>query len=349
MSTLEDEIRAQGHALGFHRVGIAPAEELEPEHARYRDFLDAGMQGEMEYLARNVEVRRRLDSEFILPGTRSVVVCALAYRRAPDEPRGPAGGTIARYARGADYHNFMRKRLRRFATWLRERVPGSESRAMVDTAPVLERAWAQRAGVGFVGKNGCIIAPGLGSFVLLGEVATTVDLTPDAPLESRCGSCTLCLDACPTDAFPRPFVLDARRCVSYLTIELRGPIPVALREGVGDRLFGCDECQDVCPYNRTALPSAESTAPFAPGERWTTRTLEELIQLDETTFRRVTEGSPLGRPGRAGLARNAAVVMGNAGERRYLPILHSVALQDADAMVRETARWAIETIERKGR
>lgn len=347
MNTLEEEIRQRGRELGFHRVGIACAEELVPEHDRYLAFIAAGMHGEMHYLARHQEARRRVDSEYILPGARSVIVCAMAYHREePEKMQGPRGATIARYARGADYHGFMRKRLRRLADWLRERVPGSSARAMVDTAPVLERAWAQRAGVGFVGKNGCLIVPGLGSFVLLGEVVTTVELRPDEPMASRCGNCTLCLQACPTSAFPTPYVLDARRCISYLTIELRGPIPVDLRPAIGDRLFGCDVCQEVCPYNRTAAPPPETTLPFAISERWTTRDVSDLGRLDHDAFRVLTEGSPLSRPGRAGLVRNAAIVMGNSGDRRYLPVLREMANRDPDEMVRETAQWAMDFLEK---
>ena len=344
--SIEDDVRAHGAALGFHRVGIARAEPLDEDHAHYRAFVAAGLHGEMDYLAANASARARVDTDDILLGARSVIVCALAYHRdASLEPQGPEGSVIARYARGADYHNFFRKRVRRMASWLRAHLPGAHTRATVDTAPVLERAWARRAGVGFVGKNGLVIVPGIGSYVLLGEVVTSLELTPDEPMASRCGECTRCLEACPTNAFVAPFVLDARRCVSYLTIEQRGAIPLEMRAQVGNRLFGCDDCQDVCPYNRTAPPSPESTAQFALGNRWRNTDLATLATLDDEQFRALTEGSPLSRPRRVGLARNAIVVMGNTRERRYLPVLREITANDADPMLRETAQWAVDTIE----
>ncbi|MEI8255351.1 MAG: tRNA epoxyqueuosine(34) reductase QueG [Deltaproteobacteria bacterium] len=348
--TLEDELRARGASLGFHRVGVAAATPLREDFDRYRAFIAAGFHGTMDYLADAPEVRARIDTPYLLEGAQSVIVCALAYNR-PDvdgEVQGPAGATIARYARGGDYHNFFRKRIRSLASWLRARVPGSLARPVVDTAPLLERAWARRAGVGFIGKNGLVIVPGLGSYFILGEVLTTVALAPDEPMASRCGECVRCLDACPTQAFPAPFVLDPRRCISYLTIELREEIPEPLRAGVGDRLFGCDVCQEVCPYNRTAPPDPRGTVQFAPRASWRDVDLASLVTLDETRFGALTRGSPLSRPMRAGLARNAMVVMANSRERRYLPVLREAATHDPDGVVRSTAAWAIETIETDG-
>jgi len=354
---VRDQIREEGVKLGFHRLGFAAVTEIEDDYARYRAFIEAGMHGEMAYLANHQAVRRMINSPGILEGARSVVVCALAYRRDPEQDsvaitQGAdrrAGGVldakVARYARGRDYHNFFRRRLRKLAAVIQAIVPGSKARAVVDTAPVLERAWARRAGVGFVGKNGCIIVPGLGSFVLLGEVITTADLPADVPMESRCGTCTLCIDACPTSAFAAPFVLDPRRCVSYLTIELRGQIPVELRDGIGNRLFGCDDCQDACPYNRTALPPGDTTEPFSPLPRWSSTSLEQLATLDESAFQALTTGSPLARPKRAGLARNAVVVMGNSGQARYLPTLRAIVRHEPDATVREAAEWALQKLE----
>jgi epoxyqueuosine reductase len=343
--TLHDEIRTHAAGLGFHKIGFARAGELAEPFSHYEAFVEARLHGEMHWLAEHAPVRRRLDHAPILAGARSVIVCALAYHRSDDEKRGPAGATVARYARGRDYHGFFRKRLKKLARWLEERVPGSAARAIVDTAPVLERAWAQEAGVGFVGKNGMLIVPGLGSYVLLGEVISTVELDADEPLTSRCGSCTRCLEACPTDAFVRPFVLDARRCVSYLTIELRGAIPVELREGVGDRVFGCDVCQEVCPYNRTALPDASTTVEFAPDARVRDLDVGDLVAMDDARFRALTEGSPLARAGRAGMVRNALVVIANTRARTHLPVVRSCATSDPDAMVRETAAWALTRLE----
>jgi epoxyqueuosine reductase len=350
---LAARVRARALALGFTRVGVAAARRLDEDFSRYERYLEEGLHGTMAYLAEHREARARVDGPEILEGARSVIVCAMDYRHAPDEAaiaggsRAPGlrdGGVIARYARGADYHNFLRKRLRKLADFVR-RACGAEARPMVDTAPVLERAWARLAGVGFVGKNGCLIAPGVGSFVLLGEVVTTAELAPDEPMESRCGSCELCLRACPTEAFVRPFVLDAGRCVSFLTIEHRGAIPEPLRAGVGDRLFGCDVCQDVCPYNKTSPGPAEPSAPFALGARWSERDLRALLALDEGSFAALTEGSALARPGREGLLRNALTVLGNVGTIEHLPALRATAEGERSPVLGEAARWAIARIE----
>ena len=346
-TTLEDDLRARAASLGMHRVGIAAATPIEDDHARYEAFVAAGFHGDMSWLADNAPVRAGVDTPDIVAGARSVVVCALAYHRGADqdEPSGPGGSSIARYARGPDDHNFFRKRLRRLADCVRELVPGSTTRAVVDTAPVLERAWARRAGVGFVGKNGMIIVPGLGSYVLLGAVITTAVFAPDEPMESRCGECTRCLDGCPTDAFAAPFVLDARRCISYLTIELREAIPRELRASIGSRLFGCDACQELCPYNRTAPPAPETTAQFAAYPRWRETDIADVANLDDARFKTLTAASPVSRAHRAGLARNASIVMGNSRDRRHLPVLREVRVNDPDPIVREAASWAIDTIE----
>lgn len=334
----EAMVRARATSLGFHRVGFADVAPLAEDHDRFVAWLAAGRHGEMAWLARDVDARRDVAHPAVLPGARTVVVCALAYHRG-DEASPLVDGEVARYARGRDYHNFLRRRLRKLAAWMRATF-GAQAAPLVDTSPVLERAWARRAGVGFVGKNGCVIAPGLGSYVLLGEVVTDLALPPDAPMEERCGACTRCLDACPTAAFAAPWVLDARRCVSYLTIELEGPIPEALRAGVGARVLGCDACQEACPYNRVAPPTTEGTRDFAPDGRWAGVDLAGLVALDDAGFARLTEGSPAARPGRAGLARNAAVALGNVGDRRHLPVLQRAAREDPDAAVREAAAWA---------
>jgi epoxyqueuosine reductase len=200
--TLTDAVRSRALGLGFHRVGVAPADPLTDDGARLRSWLDAGHHGDMHWLADTPEARADVTHPRVLPGAKTVIVCALSYHRG-DEPSALPDGSIARYARGRDYHNFLRKRLRKLAAWIR-REHGAEAAPLVDTSPILERAWARRAGVGFVGKHGCVIAPGLGSYLLLGEVVTTLALTPDAPMDERCGSCTRCLDACPTGAFVRP-------------------------------------------------------------------------------------------------------------------------------------------------
>ncbi len=304
-------VRAEARRLGFDVVGVARADiPLDADFARYEAFVEAKMAGEMTYLEANVGTRRRLDEDTILAGAKSVICVGKRYARAP-EGRSGLGPRIARYARGQDYHNFLRKKLRRLADYVRRLGPDVRARPICDEAPVLERAWARRAGLGFVGKNGLIIAPGQGSFLLLGEVVTTLTLTPDTPLEERCGACTRCLDACPTQAFERPFVLDPRRCIAYLTIESRSVPAPSLRPAIDQHLFGCDECQDVCPYNRVDLPPPAQTQAFSTHERFSATTLADLVELDEQAFLTFTEGSPLHRATAFGLARNAIVVAAN--------------------------------------
>ncbi len=340
-------IRTQARALGFDVVGVARADEpLGVEHDRYAAFLARGMHGEMAFLADRPEARKSLDCEDILIGARSVVCLGKTYAR-PDDGDGARGVAplIARYARGRDYHNFVKKRLRRLAVFVRGLAKGAEARALCDTEPVLERAWAARAGLGFVGKNGLVITPGIGSYVMLGEVVTNLDLVPDTPMTERCGSCTRCLDACPTQAFPAPFVLDARRCISYLTIEASGAPAEDLREAAAEHLFGCDACQDVCPFNKTAPPPQERTRDFAPLDEWQSRGLHDLVTMDEATFDRVTLGTPLRRPKRAGLARNAALVAANRvragkGTDEDEGCLRAASAHDVPA-VREIAAWGL--------
>jgi epoxyqueuosine reductase len=307
-SSLRDRVVERAHALGFDAVGIARADvPLGLEHDRYAAFVAGGMHGDMGYLAEDVDARRRLDGDAILPGAKSVIVAARSYARSPsaeaEDP--PVARLIARYARGRDYHNHLRKKLRLLAKFVRTLGPEVRARPLSDVEPVLERAWAARAGLGFVGKNGLIIVPGGGSFVLLGEVVTTLDLPADTPLAERCGSCTRCLDACPTAAFQAPFVLDPRKCVAYLTIEARSPPPRELDPLMGDHLFGCDDCQTVCPFNKTQAPSAERTRAYAPHARWGEVDVGTVAALDDRAFEELTAASPVRRATRAVLTRNA--------------------------------------------
>jgi epoxyqueuosine reductase len=341
MGEFDKLVRERARALGFAVVGVASAADpIEPDFGRYEAFIDAGKHGKMGYLADAREARRRLDTDAILEGARSIVCVAESY--AGVEPAADDRGIvdhIARYARGGDYHNHLRRRVRKLAAFLRTLGEGTRARPMTDDAPVLERAWAARAGLGFIGKNGLLIVPGLGSFVLLGEVVTTLLLEPDVSMPERCGSCTLCLDACPTGAFDRAFVLDPRRCISYLTIELRGAMPEGLRQGVGEHLFGCDVCQDVCPYNRARTGPVSQR--YWPLERWRELSLEELAFLDEERFRVLTEGSPLKRATRHGLARNAVTVLAGRRDSRYRNFLERVAREHPDGDVREHAAWGL--------
>ena len=303
--------------LGFAKVGVARAEALHPEGEQLRAWLDAGRHGQMDWMERTAAVRADPRHPGMVEGAVSVVVGAFPYARSPERV-GPAPGRVARYARGRDYHNVLSKRLRKVVAWLREL--GHEARFSVDSRPLFERAWAERAGLGFIGKNSCLIVPGLGSHLFLGAVVTTAELSVDVPMKRRCGSCRLCLDACPTKAFPGPRELDARRCISYLTIEHEGPIEPQLADAMGDWLFGCDVCQDVCPYNRTSLPDEAVTAPFAPHPRFEEVDCEELLAMDEPTYLRWAEGSPLRRPGKARMDRNARIVLANAKRRlRVVP------------------------------
>lgn len=347
-------VRAYALALGFDVVGVARADvPLDVEHARYAAFIERGMHGELHYLAEHVGERRRLDGPSVLAGAQSVVCVGLRYARSADDEAHdpPLARRVARYARGQDYHNHMRKKLRRLAAFVRELGEGIEARPLCDVEPVLERAWASRAGLGFVGKHGLLITPGQGSYQLLGEVVTTLRLAPDTPMPERCGSCTRCLDACPTSAFEAPFVLDPRRCISYWTIEVQGAPPEPLRDAIAEHLFGCDACQEVCPFNRTAPPPVERTRRFAPLERWSEIGLDDLVSLgpDDPRWDAVSEGTPLKRSRRAGLARNATLlaarVLADAtadpDERSRARRALDAALSHDDAVVRQVAAWAI--------
>jgi epoxyqueuosine reductase len=321
---LKTRLSARAKELGFARMGVARAEALDVEGARLFAWLNAGRHGEMSYMEET----------------------ALATPYARAEPaRGPAPGRVARYAQGRDYHNVLLKRARKLAEVLR--AEGHNARTGVDSLPIFERAWAQRAGLGFIGKNCCLIVPGLGSHVFLTTLVTSAQLAPDAPMKERCGACTACLDGCPTRAFVGPRELDARRCISYLTIEQRGQIPEPLRAGMGDWLFGCDACQDVCPYNQRVHASTDATAPFAADARWDAHDAASLLTLSEEAFGEYAQGSPIKRAGRDGMARNAAVVLGNVGTRRQLPVLTHAARLHSDATVREAASWACTKIEER--
>ncbi len=347
-SSLKERLFAEARALGFTRMGVAHAEPLTVEADRLRAWLAAERHGVMTYMADSLAARidptLALDAPAgpgLLPSAVSVIVLAMPYARS-SERVGPAPGRVARYARGRDYPTAPGSRARTLAKWLRRQ--GHKSRATCDTMPIVERAWAERAGVGFIGKNCCLIVPGLGSHLVLATVLTSAALEPDAPQPERCGSCTLCLDACPTQAFVAPRELDGRRCISYLTIEESRPAPEPLRASIGDWLFGCDACQDVCPFNRTALPADDTTRPFAPDPRWEAHDAADVLRMDAATFATYAAGSPIQRAGRSGMARNAAIVLGNAGEKRHLPVLREAAERDEDEGVREAARWAVERL-----
>jgi len=328
---LHDTVKAAALTLGFDRVAIGPADP--PEHAEaFRRWLEAGQHGTMEYLQRSRD--DRVDPQRLLPGCRSVVAVALAY--ASDDEDGD-WGPVARYARGRDYHDVMRPRLAALARVIEEAGGGeARTRVAVDTSAVLERDLAARAGLGWIGKNTNVLAPGLGSCFFIGIVLTTVAMTEDARVADHCGTCQACLDACPTDAFVAPYVLDARRCISYLTIEHRGHVDESLRPALGDWVFGCDICQDVCPWARKARvardPAFAPTEPLGP--------LTALLVLDDAEFRRRFRHTAIWRTRREGLVRNVALSLGARSEASAREALER-ALSDASAHVREAAAWAL--------
>jgi len=345
-----ERVHAAARALGFDLVGIAPADP--PPHAAFlMDWLARGYAGEMAWLARRAD--ERADPRRVLPGAKSVVAVGVLYDD-PQAEHGPAPseaqpsgvtGRVARYAGGRDYHDVLGEKLRSLARAIEALEPGTRTRSYVDTGPVLERPLAARAGLGWIGKNTLLIHPRLGSYLFLGVVLSDLALAPDAPEPDHCGSCRACLDACPTDAFPEPYVLDATRCLSYTTIELRSPIPEPLRAPQADWVFGCDVCQEVCPWNRRArraIPDdhAGLRAELAPREAWREPSLDWLLGLDESGWREVAQGTALRRAKWRGLLRNALVAAGNSGDATLAPLLRWHA-EGGDALLAEHARWAL--------
>jgi epoxyqueuosine reductase len=350
------QVAAAAHRLGFDLVGIAPA--TAPATAdRYRAWLERGFQGSMGYLARPDAMDKRSDLKQILPGVQTVVVVGTNYFTEPLPPGvgdDPSRGIVASYAWGRDYHEVLLPRLDQLAVCLETIVgPGNGTaiahRAYVDTGPLLERELGARSGLGFVGKNTNLIHPRLGSWFFLGELLLTCELAAGGPAVASaagsagtCGGCTRCLAACPTGAFVEPYLLDARRCISYLTIELKGPIPRELRPAMGNRIFGCDICQEVCPWNRRfARPSPEPA--FQPRPGAIAPHLLDLLALDDGGFRQRFGGSPIKRAKRRGLLRNVAVALGNWGSPSAIPAL-SHALHDGEPLIRGHAAWALGRI-----
>ena len=334
--TLTQRIHQKAAELGFDAVGITPADRLEAADF-YARWLALGCAGEMAYLERNRE--KRVDPAQLVPGARSVICLGMNYYQETPERNAPLAGRISCYARGDDYHDLIKKRL--FALWefiQQEADREVSGRVYVDTAPVLERELANRAGLGWWGKNTCLIDKRKGSFFFLAEIVLDLDLDYNQPATDHCGSCTRCLDACPTGALPEPYLLDARRCISYLTIELKGAIPRDLRPGMGDWIFGCDICQDVCPWNRKAIPSGETAFQSRPG--LTNPSLPELIAMDRDGFNDRFRRHPAKRAKRRGLLRNVAVALGNSGDPAAIPPL-IVALRDEEPLVRVHAAWGL--------
>jgi epoxyqueuosine reductase len=351
---MKEAVRERARELGFDECGFATANA--PESAvSFRQWLVEGRQGEMGWMERTAD--KRVDPQQVLPGVRCIIVLVASYHDAAATPGATSNfesqitdlksGVIARYARYRDYHDILGERLKVLAGFINELGgPGTRSLWYVDTGPVLEREFAQRAGVGFVGKHTNLISRRLGNWVFLAEILTTLELEPDAPEKNRCGSCRRCISACPTAAITAPFQLDARRCISYLTIELRGSIPLELRPAIGNRIFGCDDCLAVCPWNRFARAGRMMIRHGRP--ELAQPNLLELLALDEPGFRGRFAGTPILRTRRRGLLRNVCVALGNIGDERTVPALRKAA-RDAEPLVAEHARWAIARIrERRG-
>jgi epoxyqueuosine reductase len=331
------ELKRRAGELGFSLCGICPA-VAPPGAARLDEWLAAGYAGQMHYLADRREAYA--DPNRVLEGVRSITMLAINYRSAePADPR-TAEGRISRYAWGdTDYHDLIHERLEKLAVFVGEHFPGARLRGVVDTAPLLEREFAQLAGLGWIGKNTLLINRHEGSWFFLAALLTDLELDYDqAHATAHCGTCRACLDACPTAAFPQPYVLDATRCISYLTIELRKAVPTELRSGIGNWLFGCDICQDVCPWNSRSPESHE--APFAPRADNNPIDLIGLFNLDDAAFRARFRHTPLWRPRRRGLLRNAAIVLGNRPTPSALPALIR-GLGDVEPLVRGACAWAL--------
>ncbi|MCX6971711.1 MAG: tRNA epoxyqueuosine(34) reductase QueG [Verrucomicrobia bacterium] len=325
------------NAAGFDAVGVAPAVRA-PHADTFHEWLAAGCHASMDWMARDPE--RRCSPELVLPGARSVIALAMNYFvPEPVPPEDSAvRGEIARYARGRDYHNFIPKRLRKFDAALV--AEGGQQRCFVDSGPLLERDFAVLAGIAWHGKSTMALHPKLGTWFLLAAVITTLEIEAGTPTSDHCGKCTRCIDACPTAAIVAPHKVDARRCISYWTIEHEGPLPEWIRPLLGDRIFGCDDCLDACPWNRFASASREASFAVRPASQWP---LRDYLKLDDVGFRNLFEGSPIRRAGRQGFLRNVCTALGNVGTADELPALEQCAI-NGDAVVAEHAAWAAAQI-----
>jgi epoxyqueuosine reductase len=337
VATLTARVKARAVELGFDQVGIAPVDALS-ERDRYLEWIAQHYEGTMGYMARRVE--ERLDPMKYLAGAKTVVVVAKNYYTDPPAGGPPDRGFISRYAWGEDYHHVLGRKLEELAQELRDQ--GAKAKVCVDTAPVLEKAWAQAAGIGWQGKHSNVISKEFSSWIFLGEILTDAELAYDAPFaKGHCGMCTRCIDVCPTGAIVAPYVVDARLCISYLTIEHRGVIPRELRPKMGNLIFGCDLCQDVCPWNRFAKKVEEPG--FWPREGNYLPALAELAGLSNEEFRRRFRGSPVLRAKRSGFVRNVVIALGNSRSPEAVEPLGR-ALRDSDAVVRLHAAWALGQI-----
>lgn len=335
-------IIARARALGFEEVGFARA-SLPPEHAAgLREYLEAGRHGEMRWMAERQE--QRADPKALWPEVVSVISLGLSYAPEGDpleNLRRKQVGNISVYARNRDYHDIVKGKLKHLAQTIA--ALGENVKVFVDTAPVLEKPLAMQAGLGWQGKHTNLVSRAHGSWLFLGEVFTTLDIAPDAPHADRCGSCRACQDVCPTEAFPAPYKLDARRCISYLTIEYAGPIPEEFRAAMGNRIYGCDDCLAVCPWNKFAAAGREQK--LAQREDLAAPLLAELAALDDAAFRQKFSGSPVKRIGRNRFARNVAIAIGNSADFALMPAAEALA-RDADPVVAEAGGWAVVRLQK---
>ena len=344
---IREAIRAEALAIGFDAVGFAEARLAQQARADLAEYIGRGYHGDMGWLAHSAA--KRGDPQTLWPEARTIVVLGLNYASEADPlaatPDAEAGA-ISVYARGHDYHDTLKKRLKALARWIAARWPG-ELKVFVDTAPVMEKPLAQQAGLGWQGKHTNLVSREFGSWLFLGEIYLSLALEPDAPEEDHCGQCRRCLDACPTDAFPAPYRLDARRCISYLTIEHKGPIPYELRPAIGNRIFGCDDCLAVCPWNKFARAGHEPD--FLPRDALTAPRLAELAMLDDAGFRALFAGTSTKRTGRNRFLRNVLIAIGNApaaGPELMAAARH--CLDDPSPLVRGAAVWALGRIADRG-
>ena len=337
---LTDDLKRAARDLGFELAGVCPA-VTSTGFGRFREWLASGYAGEMHYLAEREAAYEHPAS--VLEGVRSVVMLAMNYKHQPAARTAPGQGRVSRYAWGeADYHDVIHERLKQLSVMLRAWIPDAKVRGVIDTAPLLEREFAQLAGLGWIGKNTLLLNKSFGSWFFLAALLTDQQLEYDEPhATDHCGTCRACLDACPTGAFLQPYVLDATKCISYLTIELREQIPEPLREGVGDWVFGCDVCQDVCPWNNRVPETNEAS--FAPRVDQNPLDLAELFYLTDDQFRARFRKTPLWRPKRRGILRNAAIVLGNQRAVDAIPAV-THGLNDRESLVQEACSWALQQI-----
>jgi epoxyqueuosine reductase len=345
MTGPREAIRERALQAGFDAVGFAPAELACETSQGLREFLSRGYHGEMGWLADKAD--RRVGPRALWPEAKSVIALGMTYAPAEDPMAlldRPDRGIVSVYARNRDYHDIVKKRLKALGRWIGE-TWGCGIKVFVDTAPVMEKPLAERAGIGWRGKHTNLVSREHGSWLFLGEIYTTLEIEPDAAEADHCGSCRACLDICPTGAFPAPRQIDARRCISYLTIEHKGPIPEELRPLMGNRIYGCDDCLAVCPWNKFAKATTEPA--FLPRAELTAPRLADLAQLDDAAFRELFSGSPIKRIGRNRFVRNVLIALGNSGDRTYVPLVEALCGDD-DAVVRDAAEWALARLGRVG-